>query len=438
MESVGTRIRRLRRDLGLPQGALAGEGLSVSYVSLIEAGKRVPSPDVLRRLAQRLNCHPEYLLECVERPEPMDFELELHYAELSLNTGAPEAALERFTAIAEQAKADDLSDIEQAAEWGKARAVESLGRLEEAVKLYERLHRTPPGQSGKRLPRLSVLVALCRVCRELGDLARGIELAEHGMAELGGLSLAASVEAIELASTLVGLYCERGDLHTADYLARTTIAQAEALDGSRALGAAYWNASLVAHRAGRSGDALSFVQRAYALYSQGNDMRALSRLRIAYATVLLGSEPPRPDEAKRYLEDALVYFEDFEGSVDAAYGASALARANLLMGETEKAITNARRGVESLGPNHRLETARANIVLASAYRQRGEEELAKETYERAALQLEASDANHQAGLVWAEFAEALEAFGERDRALWAYRESLRCLGYKRSPYVRSL
>src|SRR4051794_36964665 len=54
--SLGHRIRATRISRGLSQAQLALPELSDSYVSLIESGKRVPTPDVVRLLARKLGC----------------------------------------------------------------------------------------------------------------------------------------------------------------------------------------------------------------------------------------------------------------------------------------------------------------------------------------------------------------------------------------------
>jgi transcriptional regulator with XRE-family HTH domain len=56
------RLRERRRELGLSQTELAGDSLSPSYVSLLEAGKRKPTPAVLEVLAERLGCTTAFLL----------------------------------------------------------------------------------------------------------------------------------------------------------------------------------------------------------------------------------------------------------------------------------------------------------------------------------------------------------------------------------------
>ena len=426
---LGSRIRELRRRLGLSQAELAGDDLSASYVSLLEAGKRTPSEEVLRGIAKRLNCDPDFLLECLSEDPGASLELDLKFAELALASGQPEAALGAFEAAAERARETGLPRHLAQAEWGTGRALENLGRLETAAQKFEALLRLRPADRGK-VSSYSVIVALCRCLRELGDLDRGIEAAERGLAEMKELKINPTVESIELVSTLVGLYAERGDLHTAEYLAQEAIAHAASLNDRRAVGAAYWNAGLVAHRNGHHDEAAVLVERALAMYAEGDNTRAVARLQTAYAAVLLNTQPPRPEAARELLVQARTALEEVGSSVDLVYVLTNLARADLQLGEFDTALTHARSGLDGLGPEHRLQAARTLLVLASAHLGRGDLEEAKRTQETAAVHLEASGASRQAAFAWAELAESLETTGDTERALWAYRQSLAQLGHR--------
>jgi len=59
---IGRRLRELRIARGLLQQDLATAEISTSYVSLIEGGKRRPSPAVLAVLAERVGTSVEFLL----------------------------------------------------------------------------------------------------------------------------------------------------------------------------------------------------------------------------------------------------------------------------------------------------------------------------------------------------------------------------------------
>src|SRR3569833_940774 len=91
--SVGERVSNLSLSKNQTQEQLAGTELSDSYISLIESGKRTPTPAVVRLLASRLGCLPEYLSEGIEPEERLHLQVRARHAELSLLGGAPEQAL---------------------------------------------------------------------------------------------------------------------------------------------------------------------------------------------------------------------------------------------------------------------------------------------------------------------------------------------------------
>ncbi|MET9760119.1 helix-turn-helix domain-containing protein [Streptomyces sp. NPDC006372] len=426
--SLGDTIRHLRRQRGISQAELAGEGISPSYVSLVEAGKRTPSREVLVKIASRLGCDESDLLSHLEEPQSEELDLELGYAELMLADGKVDHALERFSVLVERSSREGQEAQRGVALWGLARSMERAARLEEAVRLYEQL--AAQSAAHEHVDRIAVLIAVCRCYRELGDLGRAIDVGEQALTALQELDLLSTPEGIELVSTVVGLYSERGDMHRAGYLAELAVERASVVNNRKALGAAYWNASMVAYESGRTPDALRLVQRALALYSEDNNERALARLRIAQAAVLLQADPPQPKEAKALLLDALDALQRMGGSIDMAYARTELGRAALLLGHPEEAQVEAEQALEDLGTGHRLEAARATLIVAMARSQQGDEGGARETYERAALMLEASGASRQAARAWSELAEFLDARGDTERAVYAYRQGMRCLGHR--------
>jgi transcriptional regulator with XRE-family HTH domain len=60
-ESLGQRLRRLRKERGLSQRDLASPGISYAYISRIEAGMRTPSVKALRKIAGKLGVTVEHL-----------------------------------------------------------------------------------------------------------------------------------------------------------------------------------------------------------------------------------------------------------------------------------------------------------------------------------------------------------------------------------------
>jgi transcriptional regulator with XRE-family HTH domain len=69
--AVGRRLKEARIAAGLSQRQLSFPGCSAAYISRLEAGDRVPSLQLLRKLAQKLNADEEYLASGVERIEQL-------------------------------------------------------------------------------------------------------------------------------------------------------------------------------------------------------------------------------------------------------------------------------------------------------------------------------------------------------------------------------
>ena len=104
---LGERLRQRRLAAGLSQGALAGPDLSPSYVSLLEAGKRTPTVEVIASLAERLGCSVLYLLEGVDPAQHEKSRLTVEYAELAIRNGeASDALSELDTLLAHPAGLD--------------------------------------------------------------------------------------------------------------------------------------------------------------------------------------------------------------------------------------------------------------------------------------------------------------------------------------------
>ena len=93
------RLRETRVAAGLSQVQLAGDVLSASYVSLLEAGQRRPTQRVMEVLAERLSVPVEQLRDGVDPRARQELGLRLRYAELALQNGEAEEALTAFRAL---------------------------------------------------------------------------------------------------------------------------------------------------------------------------------------------------------------------------------------------------------------------------------------------------------------------------------------------------
>jgi transcriptional regulator with XRE-family HTH domain len=97
--AVGRRLKEARLAAGLSQRSLSLPGCSSAYISRLEAGDRVPSLQLLRKLARKLGVDEEYLARGVERVEQAP--PELVEAEVARRLGDFDLARERYQAVLE-------------------------------------------------------------------------------------------------------------------------------------------------------------------------------------------------------------------------------------------------------------------------------------------------------------------------------------------------
>lgn len=395
---LGASIRRSRLAQGMSQQDLAGDLVSSSYVSLVEAGKRTPSEPLLEAFAARLGCTLQELRGAGRARE--DDRLALAHAEFELAHGDPDAAALGFTRLASSTEAG----VRHRAVWGRCEALEVAGRLEEAVEALEAVR-----EQARAEPQLESLVrcalALSRCCREVGDLGRAVDVAEDGLAALRRLRAEDSDLAVDLLCTLAAAHQERGDLVRAGQLLVRVRQTADALGTPRARGAALWNASALASDLGQHEDAVELAHRALALFGEGDDARNLARLRNAYGALLLRTGPRALTEAWQALTAARAALLEVGSQVDVAYCETELSRAATLLGRPHEGEETALSALARLGTATRLEAAQARQALAYALWAQGRHAEAQAEYRAAAGSLQDVGARRQAAAVWLEVSQ---------------------------------
>jgi transcriptional regulator with XRE-family HTH domain len=90
-ETLGQRIRRIRKDRGLSLARITGDDFSRAFLNQVELGKARPSIRVLRIIAERLGTEVEYLLD--GRQAGVERELALEKGRVLLAQGEPRRAL---------------------------------------------------------------------------------------------------------------------------------------------------------------------------------------------------------------------------------------------------------------------------------------------------------------------------------------------------------
>ncbi len=430
---LGERLRSARVASGLTQRELGAPEASVAHVSRIEAGARRPGLALLGAMAGRLGTTPRVLLLGASAGEAEEVGLALTFVELALEGGDVAAALERSGIVLERARSVARADLLHRALLAHGRALESNGRLEEAIEVLDDL----VGLDGTGLTWARGGIALCRCTREWGDLARAIDTGETVRARLTAAGLDGTDESVQLTVTLASAYHERGDVAFAARLCRDAVRRAETTGSPTARASAYWNASMVVAESGDVSEALPMAERALALLSEGSDSRNVARLRSVLATLQLAGDPPQLDAAEENLVRADAELRSSSASpVDVARNTLSRARVSLLRGDPRDAVdlaSLAHGEVEGMAP---LLAADALSVQGQALHLLGDP-AAVDRYRSAVLVLTGIGADRSAARLWYDLGTLLEASGETAEALDAFRRAAASTGLRGTTVVRA-
>lgn len=421
--AFGDQLRALRQARHMTQAELAGDKLSVSYISLLESNRRQPTRETVEILASALGCPPA-VLEGKAEEGASPTTLATRHADLSLEAGRLAAAREGY----QKALAIGVDDpmLRMRAMVGLAKALQGEGRLTEAVEIFESCVRSgllDPAHSVS----LSAAQGWCRCLYELGELYRAIEVGTRALEELESLGAEDSEQSIQLLATVAAAWFELGELRQAENLLNEGMERSTRVKSPLARGAIIWNASAVAAERGRYLEALELADEALAAYRHGLDPRALGMLLTTRGHFLRRTDPPRLAEALTTLNEALAVLSGAADTVHQAGATSELARLYLALGDTDAAISAAERARELLTPTARLEYARVTVTLAAATNARGDIEPAKRLFAEAATTLAALGASRSAARAWVELATTLADRGDLASAVSAFEEGARSL-----------
>ncbi|SEN06696.1 helix-turn-helix domain-containing protein [Nonomuraea pusilla] len=426
--TIGDRVRGLRLNRRMSQAQLAGPDLSDSYVSLIESGKRTPTPVVARLLAERLGCTTEFLLHGIEPRQRIDTELGLRHAELELQHGDPGVAADRFTEIVKAADEENAM-LTAHARFGRARALEAQGRLGQAVEAYERLRKEAAAHP-ERLADLPITIALSRCYQRAGDRLRARDLAADALRQAERLSITQGEIAVDLAAALVETGSENGFPHLSyvkDVL--DVSGPPEVVDRSGEI-LALWNASIAAS-AGE--DSALAVRLADDAITAGRQTRlALQLARAAMHWARLESSPI--DEAERLVAGATRAFAAVPAAA-AEHGESLVVhgRVRLRAGDPAKAGELAAAALELAQDGSGTTPVEARLVLATVALDLGGD--AGEHLLRAGELLDELDrpvfgSDRQAARCWRELGDLYGRAGSRPQQTAAYRRALEAAGVR--------
>ncbi|GIH59733.1 helix-turn-helix domain-containing protein [Microbispora siamensis] len=421
---VGQRIKAIRRQRGLSQAQLAHPELSDSYVSLIESGKRTPTPAVLELLAQKLDCSLTYLVNGVTAEQMEDLEVGLSFARMALENGEVAEARRRYAELLADGNLQGLASLRVEARYGYALASEACGELAEAISVLEELDESE-AETMSQERKVAVALALCRCHRERGDYSAAVQVGERALGKLARSGWNDAL--VELGSTLLSVYLARGDLLRAGHFAAELLAASDALGTPRAAVASCWNAAFAAEQAGRAEDAIALMERALAIQSETGEPRNLARVRQAHASMVLRLHPEESERARELLLRAQRDMEAAATSTfDRAEVALTLAWVEIVLQHPEQAVEYAQTAAELVrGTWGWLET-QATLLLSQAHFLLHQDEEAAAELDTVSRWLETVPTTRRAAEDWMTIAEIRRRIGDESESVAAYQRALAC------------
>jgi transcriptional regulator with XRE-family HTH domain len=378
-ESLGERLKRLRKERGLSQRELSAPGVSYAYISRIEAGARQPSVKALRKLARKLGVSADYLETGSNVREDELRELRLSEAELKLRLEADVGdAEEVFSAILEEADEAGDEDAALRARLGLGEAAARQGSYAAAVAQLEGPLADPRVSP---LAHGDVFATLARSYSALGRPERAVELLERCLAEVRERSPEDVAADVRFASYLSYALADLRDLPAARRVVQEALERAEGGADAYSRVRLYWSLARLALMEGRPRVALRQIYRAIGLLEATEDTRQLARAHISCGEILL--DDGEPETARTHLDEAERLLGDKADAADLGWVWSEQARQRTLAGDHEEAAALARRALEILKDSDPLKLARAHAALAQAHAAAGSVDDAHAEYEQA-------------------------------------------------------
>ena len=432
----GTRLRQVRLQAGLSQLDLASGLMSASHISLMESGRRSPSPELLEQLSERLGVTAEYLVNGPTSKAVESRRKDLLFAEIALKNGDIASAESSLKSLISGLEPVEGVEFSVQARHLYARVLERSGRLEEASHELRQAILLAEG-SGLPLEAVEMTITLSTCAREAGDFLKALELITAAQ-ESFPVELRNSATYARLLSSAIGIHYIRGDYTRAEELSDQALSIFDERTEASAQAAILWNASLAADANQDVTKALLLAQRAVGLYSESDDRRAEGQLRIAISWLFTRQTPPNSIAAREQLIRAEVLLEHYGTALDLASLETEFARVEWLEDNFELALKHATSALSRLSVSKdRLQSAEAHLLVARGQISLGNEVESSMNLSAARTILAAMEPSRVNAFAWRELGDIYSNQGFRDEALTAYREALHDAGVPASPLAFS-
>jgi tetratricopeptide (TPR) repeat protein len=418
-EPLHVRLKRFRIERGLTQKELAEPRFTAAYMSILESGRRQPSPGAISYLAERLGVGYDELATGRPRDLAPQLMLRLQGARALLSRGERQGAIEESRAIRDLAGEHSLVRIESKAVELSALIEERGGNRDRALELYEEaevLLRDEP------LPvRTEAIAGQARCLQMLGDLRYAIHLLETHLAVLERGDLPDPLALMRVHAALVWPYTEAGLTRKASEAANAALQLEAAVDDPARIASMHLNAARSLLDQGRPDDAMRSLERAEELYTKLEWDSEVASAYLARGMVMV--DRGDLEHARELMDRSLKVLEASADEVTQARALNELASVERSLGDKEAAGSCLQRAISLLGDNDIAELAMSHRELGLCY-WTDEPELAEKHLREAVELYRRAERPMQQAATFLHLGDLFEKLGDRPAAAGFFREGL--------------
>ena len=424
---LGERLRQLRVAAGLTQTDIAGERFSKEYISQIERGKTRPTAETIDWLALRLGVDAGFLASGVSADQRAKAETILARADALLEEHSFGDAIGEYAKALPAVLGTGSSELQVRALNGEAMARAQTGDVKGALAMLGDSRALVEGEEFSDIDRAEVLYRL-GVCRYmLSSISTAVGLFNESLTLAERSGLPCDQLRLNVFAWRSRCYRRQRDYEAAREDVERALELAEAMHDARALGQAYFQASMLAERDGHWVLARTYAEKAKTQYEELADRANVGRLlnNLGGIEFLLG----KPEQAVEHLKHAFAVALEIGRNEEAATAISSLAQVHLRTGDSKRAEEQAMHALELIGDRDDMldEVGNARLVLGRALllqERLDEAESALGDAEDAFSQL--SSASHRAA-AWIAQGDLATRRGDERRAAVLYRQAAEAL-----------
>src|SRR2546429_140227 len=275
---LGERLRQLRVAAAMTQTDLAGDRFSKEYISQIERGKTRPTTETVEWLALRLGVDAGFLASGVSADERAKAEAVLARADALLDQHEFTDAIAEYERAPPAVLGTGSLELRVRELSGEAMARAQSGDVKTGLALLAEARGIVEGEGFSDVDRADVIYRL-GVCRYmLSSISTAVGLFNEALALAERSGLPCDQLRLGVFAWRSRCYRRQRDYEAAREDVERALELAEAMHDSRALGQAYFQASMLAERDGHWVLARTYAEKAKAQYEDLADRANVGRL----------------------------------------------------------------------------------------------------------------------------------------------------------------